>query len=354
MFKKARSKKKILLISAGSVLLVLCLLFSSFYIIFTQYSDPYHKKVADAGFSEKTAQIGEVSFNYAEGPDNGPALLLLHAQHMDWYSYSRVLPELSESFHIYAVDYHGHGKTIAPTASMNANSIGADLSDFIETVIKAPVYVSGNSSGGVLTAWLAANEPDLIRAIILEDPALLSSEYPRVLNTIADKSFAICEKFITEGADDFLLYWIKSCRDFFMNYVGFDAAPLLLASVKAYRSSNPGEPVEIIYLPDMVRLMMRGMGFYDPAFGAAFHDGSWNMDFDHSEAMQRIQCPALLLQANFEITEDGTLNGAMSKEEAERIMELIPGAEYMKIDSEHVIHLDKPEQYIEIVKNFFN
>lgn len=335
------------------VILVLAITLTILYNIFIHYKDPYHTTLAEATFVEKTAQIGAVNFNYAEGPNNGPALLLLHAQHMDWCSYSRVLPALSGSFHIFAVDYHGHGKTTAPVEYMNANQIGSDLAGFIETVIQKPVYVSGNSSGGVLTAWLAANRPDLVKAIVLEDPALLSSEYPRVLDTIADRSFAICADFINEGGDDFLLYWIDKCRDFFKNRIGFDVGPLLEASVKAYRSSNPGQAVEISYLPVMVRLMMRGMNTYDPHFGAAFHDGSWNAGFDHAEALAKIQCPALLLHANFEIQENGVLNGAIDQAEADKIVALIPNSAYMRIDSEHVIHLDKPEQYIQIVEAFF-
>jgi len=47
------------------------------------FKDPWHEKIAAAGIVEKDIAIGPVTWNYAEGPDNGPALLLLHAQHMD-------------------------------------------------------------------------------------------------------------------------------------------------------------------------------------------------------------------------------------------------------------------------------
>jgi pimeloyl-ACP methyl ester carboxylesterase len=59
---------------------------------------------------------------------------------------------------------------------MTAGQIGNDLVNFIETVIGEPVYVTGNSSGGLLTVWLAANRPDLVKAVVLEDPPLFSSE----------------------------------------------------------------------------------------------------------------------------------------------------------------------------------
>jgi pimeloyl-ACP methyl ester carboxylesterase len=97
----------------------------------TSYMDPWHDRIAAAGIVEKDTNIGPVSLNFAEGPYNGPALLLLHAQHMDWYSYSRVLPELSKSFHVFAVSYHGHGKTKAPVDYLNATHIGNDLAAFI-------------------------------------------------------------------------------------------------------------------------------------------------------------------------------------------------------------------------------
>ncbi|MDR2084699.1 MAG: alpha/beta hydrolase [Bacteroidales bacterium] len=323
--------------------------------VFKPYKDPYHKKLAKVGFFEKRAQIGNVNFNYVEGPDNGPALLLLHAQHMDWYSYSRVLPTLSKSFHVFAIDYHGHGKTVSDIESIkNVNKIGKDLTDFIKIVIKEPIYLSGNSSGGILAAWLASTEPELVKSVVLEDPALLSSEYPRVLETIADKSFAICSKFIEEGdSSNFLIYWIDSCKDFFKRQIGFNVAPMLVSSVKSYQKNHPGEAIEIWYLPKIVRLMMRGMNYYNPNFGAAFHNGTWNEGFDHQEALRNIECPAILLHANFKIMEDGTLNGALSQEEADKIVELIPNCKYMRIDSQHVIHLDKPEEYIEIINNFF-
>ena len=102
-------------------------------------------------------------------------------------------------------------------------------------------------------------------------------------------------------------------------------------SIQHYRKYNPDKPVEIFYLPSIVRLMIRGMSCYDPHFGAAFHENTWNAGFDHAETLTRIQCPALLLHAKTEIMEDGTLNGAMSQEEADCIVTLIPNCKYLKV-----------------------
>lgn len=319
------------------------------------YADPWKTRVADAGFTIKRAQVGDVNLSYAEGPDNGPPLVLLHAQHMDWFSYSRVLPALSERFHVFDIDYPGHGATIVPDGyPMTANRMGADLASFIETTIGKPAHVTGNSSGGLLTTWLAANRPDLVASIVLEDPPLFSGEYPRIRTTIADKSFTTCSDAVREGVDDFLLYWIKSNKAFFTKNIAPGTAFLLTQAVKAYRRAHPGEPVEVGLLPDdTVRLFLRGMDQFDPRFGAAFHEGTWNEGFDHAEALAKVTCPALLLHAEFSILPDGTLNGAMTQEDADKATSLLPDGTYRKVDATHVIHLADPELYVQLLEDFF-
>ena len=319
------------------------------------YADPWKARVAAAGYRPKTVRIGDVDLSYVEGPQNGPPLVLLHAQHMEWFSYSRVLPALVDRFHVFAVDCPGHGKTIVPDGyPMTANQIGADLAAFIDTTVGSAAFVAGNSSGGLLTAWLAANRPELVRGIALEDPPLFSAEYPRVKTTIADRSFITCAAAVHEDVEDFLLYWIHSNRAFFTRQVAPGAAFLLTQAIKAYRAAHPGQPVELGLLPnDTVRLFLRGMDQYDPHFGAAFHDGTWHANFSHAEALAKIRCPVLLVQADFSVLPDGTLNGAMTQDDADEAVALLADVVYRKVDATHVVHLADPGLYAELLQDFF-
>lgn len=323
---------------------------------FIHYRDPYHEKVDAAGYVQKTASVNGVTLSYAEGPDNGPPLVLLHAQLLDWFGYSRVLPELAKSFHVYDIDYQGHGATITPsTYPMTANRIGADLGDFIEQHIGKPVYISGNSSGGLLATWLAANRPALIKAAVLEDPPLFSSEYPAIETTIAYRSFVTSHTAVTQDhPDDFLLYWVNSNSQFFTNNIGPGSALVVAAAIEAYRAANPGVPVELGMIEDdTVRMMLRGLDQYDPRFGAAFYDGSWNAGFDHAAALALIDCPVLLMQANTSFLADGTLDGAMSPEQASRAVSLLKQGSYLKVDSGHVINIEKPDEFVQSLRSFF-
>lgn len=319
------------------------------------YVDPWHQRVASAGFVEKSAQVNGVRLSYVEGPDNGPPLVLLHAQLMDWFSYSRVLPELARSFHVFDIDYPGHGKTETPVDyPMTANRIGADLGDFIERHIGQPAFVTGNSSGGLLAVWLAANRPAMVRAIVLEDPPLFASEYPRIRTTIAQRAFATSFTAAKDRPADFLLYWIEHNAPFFRNHVGPGTPRLLTAAIRVFRKAHPGQPAEIGLIGnDTVRLLIRGLDSYDPRFGAAFYDGSWNEGFDHAEALARIECPTLLIQANYSTTPDGTLDGAMSGEDASRALSLLRHGSYERVDASHVVHLDKPAIFLRLVETFY-
>lgn len=355
MARYLNSPTKMVLSVMGGVILILFSLLIAAIIYMLHYKNPADKKLLEAGIVEKTVQVGDVNFNYAEGPDNGPALLLLHAQLLDWYTYSSVLPELSAKFHVFAVDYPGHGKTTYPADyPMTANQIGSDLAYFIQNVIGESTYVTGNSSGGLLTTWLAANRPDLVKAIVLEDPPLFSAEYPEIKQTIANKAFETSYSAVQEGyTGDFLDYWITNSTQFFKKYTGPFSQPLIKFAVNNYKAANPGKPVEIAFLPVSVQEMIRGLNYYDPHFGAGFYDGTWNADFDHAETLQEIQCPTLLLQANFEIEEDGTLNGAMSQDQADRAVSLLQNGRYMRVDSSHVINLENPDEFIQIIEGFF-
>lgn len=334
---------------------VILALFFVIAVYIALYRNPEHKRLTEAGIVEKRMYVGDVLFNYAEGPDNGPPLMLLHAQLLDWYTYSKVLPALSENFHVFAVDYPGHGKTVCPSDfTMNANTIGASLNRFIHEVIGQPVFISGNSSGGLLTAWLAANDPDMIMAAVLEDPPLFSSEYPEIQSTIAYRSFTTSEKAVKDGyGDDFLIYWVDNSTAFFNNYVGKGAQPAVKALISYYRLFHPAETLELAFMPAAVQEMLRGLDMYDPAFGAAFYEGTWNEGFDHSRTLSKIQCPVLLIQADTSFMEDGTLNGAMSVNMANKAMSLLPNGEYVKVEAGHVTNLEVPDRFVSLLTEFF-
>lgn len=306
--------------------------------------------VRRAGFVEKQVTINGILMNYAEGPDNGPALLLIHGQATDWKNYAKVLPRLSKHYHIFAVDCYGHGSSArAPEKYSNA-ALGADLATFIAEVIGEPAVVSGHSSGGLLAAWLAANQPDLVRGVVLEDPPLFTTLLPRAEKTWNYVDLATsAHNFLESGEEDFTAYHVEHGK-FFTLFKELQAP--MTRSVLAQREKNPGKPVSIFYMPPVMNELFRGFNAYDPRFGQAFYDGSWDEGFDHAATLERISSPAVLIHTNWSHDEDGILMAAMDEQDAAKARALIPDVQFYKVASGHGFHFEKPAEFIQILVDF--
>ena len=61
--------------------------------------------------TEKSFDTGEIVINFAEGETAGPPLVMLHGSSLNWQSYEEFIPTLEQSWHIYACDLRGHGKS---------------------------------------------------------------------------------------------------------------------------------------------------------------------------------------------------------------------------------------------------
>ena len=66
------------------------------------------------------------------------------------------MPLLAQRFQVYAVDLRGRGRSTRTPGRYTLDNMGNDLVRFLDLVVGRPAIVSGNSSGGVLAAWLSA------------------------------------------------------------------------------------------------------------------------------------------------------------------------------------------------------
>ncbi|MFZ1401387.1 MAG: alpha/beta hydrolase [Candidatus Promineifilaceae bacterium] len=303
-----------------------------------------------AGFAEKQVTINGSNIHYAEGPANGPPLLLVHGQAVDWQNYARVLPALADHYHVFALDCYGHGRSARVPEKYAAAALGNDLAQFIREVIGETAVVSGHSSGGLLALWLAANAPDTVRGVVLEDPPLFTTTLPRAEKTWNYVDLATTAySFVQSGETDFVTYQVRHGK-FYTLFK--ELQPRLTQSVLTYRAKHPHEPVKLFYMPPVMNELWRGLQTYDPQFGVSFYDGSWNDGFDQADALRHIYVPAVLIHTNWNYNEAGILMAAMDDKDAEQARTLIPDVEFVKVDSGHGFHFEKPGNFVQIMVNF--
>ena len=89
---------------------------------------------------------------------------------MQWEDYAHVLPDLAQRYHVFAVDCCGHGESSHDPALSSCEAIGRAFKSFAAQKIGVCYLASGHSSGGIIAAWLAANDAERVSACVLEDP----------------------------------------------------------------------------------------------------------------------------------------------------------------------------------------
>ena len=123
--------------------------------------------------TEKSYNTGEIVINFAEGDTVGPPLVMLHGSTLNWQTFGELIPALEQSWHIYACDLRGHGKSGRTISGYRITDFVPDILAFIERFVGQPTFLLGFSMGALVTLGVAARLPKLIRGVVVLDPPLM-------------------------------------------------------------------------------------------------------------------------------------------------------------------------------------
>jgi pimeloyl-ACP methyl ester carboxylesterase len=315
------------------------------------FDDLLMDAVYSSGFEEKQVKWNGAVINYAEGLSNGPPLVLIHGQNVEWREYAEVLPKLAKDYHVFAFDCFGHGKSAHDPALYTCAKNGEGVAWFIENIIGQPALLSGHSSGGIIAAWVAAYAPEWVSGLQLEDPPFFSvtpDEMQEGRSCFAWKdNFEITHAFINQSEEpDYMVYYFQ--HSYFLSLFG-GLQPVIVDWVIKWRTEHPTGPVKLKWLPHN---WFRGQYYaedYDLRFGETFYTGSWFDGIDQATMLESIKCPIIYLKAETNYGKDGVLYAANTDDDAKRVMQCLRGAssaEMRTIKSGHDIHYEKTEFFI--------
>lgn len=109
--------------------------------------------------------------HYVEFGGQGAPLVLVHGlggSHVNW---AGVGARLTPHGRVLALDLSGFGRTPPAGRGASVDANGALLERFLREVVGAPAVLMGNSMGGFLSLRTAARAPELVRALVLVNPA---------------------------------------------------------------------------------------------------------------------------------------------------------------------------------------
>lgn len=280
------------------------------------------------GLVEHTFDTGEVRVNYAEGPANGPPLVLLHGLGRRWQVFLPIIPALSLRWQIFAPDLRGHGKSTHVARGYHGQGYSEDMAHFLRDRIATPVVLFGHSLGGMLAMSVASHQPELVRALILGDNIIMAQ---RLRNPMYTALFTGLRDLARAGGT------VEQVAQ----GIGRIVLPIPSTDESVTIRELPGndEP----YLLAWARCVMQA----DPDTYEMTLDGSSISGWDGEAVLRSITCPTLLLQATPE------LGGLMSDADVTRATQLLPHHSHVKFRNlGHALFIQQPEPVLRAVTNF--
>ena len=131
---------------------------------------------------------------YYEAHGSGEPLLLLHGGLGATGMFTAILPSLSKTRQVIAVDLQGHGRTADIDRQLSLEAMADDVAGLMKHLGIGKADIMGYSLGGMVATRVAIQHPALIRKLVVVSAACKRDGwYPEILAGMAQMSAAAAE-----------------------------------------------------------------------------------------------------------------------------------------------------------------
>lgn len=250
--------------------------------------------------------------NIARSQIGGPPLILWHGLARRWQDYATLLPWFTNRWSVTAVDHRGHGKSARIPGAYLVPDYVADAVTLLKAINIGPAVLYGHSLGALVAMGVAAECPDLVRGIVLEDPPAA-----KFLTDIAGTGYAVTWKTMKRVA----------------GWKDIPAATRELADIVLPNGKRLGD----LRAASSLRFLAMCLADLDPDTLTAPLAGKWLAGFDPLTVAARVKCPTLLLAA------DPAAGGMMPAADSADLMRALPDG--LRVDFPgcgHLLHGEHP------------
>ncbi len=255
----------------------------------------------------RAAKIGSVTLHHRqEGPEDAPVLVFSNSLGTDFRIWDPLIPLLPAGLRIVRYDKRGHGLSGLPPGDWSMADHVGDLAGLLDHLGVRDAVICGLSVGGIIAQGLAAERPDLVRALILCDTGAKIGEAGMWNDRIA----TVRGKGLEAMADGVMERWFTP----------------------AFRADAPDFPI------------WRTMLSRTPAEGYAQTCAAIR-DTDLQESTSRLRLPCLAVC--------GDQDGATPPDLVRETAALIPGSRFELIrGAGHIPCVEQPEVLAELISAF--
>lgn len=259
---------------------------------------------------------------------SGPVLLLLHGVTRCGADWEALLPTLAEHWTVVALDQRGHG--ISPRADHYlVTDYITDAVRFVRDEATEPLVLFGHSLGAMVAAAVAAELPDRVRGIILEDPPFHTMGN-RIAGTAWQAQFLGMRAAAENGGS------VEEITD-------------ALADIRLPTGGGGHKRLGDVRDRASLAWSAQCLSQLDPEVLTPVVEGRWLDGYDFPDMLSRVRCPALLLQA------DPAAGGALTDTDAKTVLGTIADCRQVRIPGcGHNLHRDHPETVLRAFADFAN
>lgn len=244
-----------------------------------------------------------------DGPEDGPAVLLLHGVSGSTATYD-FLVDRYPRHRLHRLDFRGHGRSDRAPGTYDLDHYAADAEAVLAHIGPAPIV--GHSLGGITAAYVSQRRPELVRALFLEDPPLYFGD-----KAVFDETpFAVVFPLMQAAIE----HWQDA-----------GTSPAEIAATMAATPSMSGQGLmgdEVT--PDALAATGTSLTQFDPTVFDPVLSGETLGGFDPAVP---IPAPGVLLQP------DRELGAAFFDDHAERLAAVSPNIEIVRLRGVgHLIH----------------
>ncbi len=279
---------------------------------------------------ENRFQPESLALNFARTDnDDAPPLLCLHGVTRGWQSFLPLIPTLMLRWQVYATDHRGHGKSSRAQRYLTMDYV-ADAVRFLREEIQRPTVIYGHSLGAMVAAAVAAEAPELVRAIILEDPPFHTMG-TRIESYVMYPYFVALESLAQKGAS---------------NGMSLPQLVEALGNIEI-NTANGKAPLRDVRDASALRFTAKCLQQLDPAVMTPIAQSRWLDGYDLANVAARIHCPTLVMQA------DASAGGMLTDEDAALLETIIADVTRVKVNGiGHQIHTAAPDVALRLALGF--
>jgi pimeloyl-ACP methyl ester carboxylesterase len=269
----------------------------------------------------QTTVIGGNTIRYIK-TGRGPTLVLLHTLRTQLDIFEKLVPLLSKSFTVYALDYPGHGFSDIPKTDYNPDLFVKTVEGFFEKLDLKDITLAGISIGGVIPLLVAANHNPRVKKVIAINPY----DYARGLGIARANGWAWLTFNVARVP--VLGETVMRLRNQFIEQ------RILQGGVANPDSITPGFGAQ-------VRASGLRSGHYRAFLNLLRHAHKWD---EARQCYGGINVPVLVIYGDRDWSR---------QEERRRTVQAIPGANVETVaNGSHFLSLDQPERLAELMKSF--